>query len=132
MSLRAQWKEKPMTGSQPNVVTDRTTVAGQSGMAADVRARPVDVHDNAKQHKAVVKVETEGVQLVESSGTSDGLRLDQAHLECRLDDREPIQSTSTTMTFDNLAPGIHVVRDTLVDGANKPVSDSQTLTLRVP
>ena len=132
LPLAAQWREQPETGSQPERLDDRTTLAGQSGLAPSLSASLADPHGNARQHRAVVQVETEGIRLVSQAGEGTAPKLDEGHLQYRLDSSAPLESTSTSMQFDNLSPGEHHIQVMLVGNDNRPAGPSKTLTISIP
>ena len=126
-----QWKEPPATGSPENTLPDRTTLVGQSGLGPMISATLVEAAANAKTHKAVVDVQTDGVSLVDPA-THRQPKLDEAHLTYQLDDHDPISSTSLTCTFTDLRPGEHRIRVSLVSNDNNPMGKEQVLKVRVP
>jgi len=126
-----QWKEPPATGSPENTLPDRTTLVGQSGLGPMIAATLVDPAANAKMHKAVVDVQTDGVSLVDPS-THNQPKLDEAHLSYELDDHDPISSTSLTWTFTDLRTGEHRIRVSLMSNDNHPMGKEQLLKVRVP
>jgi hypothetical protein len=126
-----QWKEPPATGSPENTLPDRTTLVGQSGLGPMISASLVAAAANAKTHKAVVDVQTDGVSLVDPA-THHQPKLDEAHLTYQLDDHDTITSTSLTCTFTDLRPGEHRIRVSLVSNDNHPMGKEQLLKVRVP
>ncbi len=121
-----------MTGSQPNQLPDRTVLAGQSGLGPNLTAQLVSEHANARQHKAVIKAQVDGVELVDPGSTNRVPKLDQAHIECRLDERPAVHTASTTIQFDNVPRGDHEIHVALVGNDGKPMGEETTLKLRVP
>lgn len=130
--LEAQWKQLPETGSQPQQLTDRTGLAGQSGTGPELAAELVDPSANAKQHRAVVAVRIAGVELVNSNTAISALKLNEGHIQYQVDDQPAIDSTSTRMQFDNLSPGEHHIQAVLVDNDNHPVAEEATFTVYIP
>lgn len=126
-----QWKEPPATGSPENTLPDRTTLAQQSGMGPMISAKLVDVSANAKAHKAVVKVETDGVNIVDPA-THQQPKIDEAHITYQLDDHNRIDSTSEQWTFTDLRPGDHRIRISLTSNDNHPMCKEQVLKVHVP
>ncbi len=95
-------------------------------------AKLVDKEKNAKQHRAVVAVETDGVAMVSAEAAGHEPKLDQAHLQYRLD-KDPVQnSASKSWTFENLSPGEHEIRVSLASGDDHPIGMSRTLKVKVP
>jgi hypothetical protein len=127
-----QWKEPPATGSPQNTLPDRTTMVGQSGMGPLLIAKLIDRDANAKKHQAVVAVQTDGVRLVDSAAANHEPRLDEAHIQYRLDDAPAQDSTSKTWTFAKLSSGEHRIRVTLVSSDNHPMGKDKVLKVRVP
>ena len=131
-SAYAQWKEPPATGSPTNELEDRTNLVGQSGLGPLLTATLVDVDRNAKSHRAVVEVQTDGVRIVDPASLKNEPKLDEAHLQYRLDNGEIQNSTSKTWTFDNLSPGEHRIDVALASSDNHAIGKSLTLKLRIP
>lgn len=127
-----QWKELPSTGSPQNQLPDRTTLVGQSGMGPLLRAELLDKESNAKQHKAVIKVQTDGVEIVEPSGAHAEPKLDEAHLQYQLDAGPVQQTTSKTWSFENLPKGEHIIHINLVGNDDRPLGETKTLTVNIP
>jgi hypothetical protein len=126
-----QWKEPPSTGSPENTLPDRTTLAGQSGLAPMISAKLADAGANAKLHKAVVEVQTDGVSMVDPA-THQQPKLDEAHIAYQLDGHGPIHSTSKTWTFIDLPAGDHRIRVSLMSNDNHQIGKEQVLKLHVP
>jgi len=127
-----QWKELPATGSPPNHLADRTTLAGQSGVGPLITATLVDKDRNAQQHQAVVDVQTDGVRIVDPASVNHEPRLDEAHIQYQLD-KHPIQnSTSMTYVFRNLASGEHTIHVGLAASDNQQLGKRQTLKVTIP
>ena len=96
-----------------------------------ISATLIEPATNARMHKAVVDVQTDGVSLVDPA-THPQPKLDEAHLRYQLDDHDPVTSTSLTCTFDDLRTGEHQVRVSLVSNDNHPIGKEQLLKVRVP
>ena len=129
---QAQWIENPATGSQPERVPDRTVLAGQSGMAPLMTAKLVNKNANAREHRAVVEVETDGVHMVDAASVNHVPNLEQAHIQYQLDSGDLINSTAKTMKFDGLAPGEHRIQVKLAGNDNKPIGKATTLKVHIP
>lgn len=128
----AQWREKPMTGSQPEMLPDRTDIAGQSGLGALITAQLVDEHANARQHRAVVQVQTDGLQIIDGASANYAPRLNQAHIQYQLDAGAPADTTSRRIELAGLSPGEHQIRIALVGNDNKPIGHQSTLKVHIP
>lgn len=127
-----QWKELPETGSPSNRLPDRTTLVGQAGLGPLLVAKLVDPIANAKNHTAVIKVETDGLKMVDPAAVNHEPRADEAHIQYRLDN-EPIQNTtSKTWTFHHLSPGEHLIRIAIATSDNHQLGREKTLKLHVP
>jgi len=72
----AQWRQLPTTGSPERRLPDRTTLAGQSGLGTTLTAKLVDEQANARNHKAVVEVQTDGVKIVDPATSKHDPKLD--------------------------------------------------------
>ena len=132
MPLHAQWKQLPSTGSPAERLPDRTTLAGQSGLGPLLTAKLVEKEKNAKQHRAVVVVETDGVELVDPKKAGGEPKLDQAHIQYWLDGNSVQNSTSKSWTFDNLSPGEHEIHVSLAANDNHPIGQSRTVKVKIP
>jgi hypothetical protein len=126
-----QWKEPPTTGSPEQTLPDRTTLVGQSGLGPLVRAAVINEHSNAKNHIAEVEVQTDGVQLVEPSAAAHSAKLDEAHIQYRLDDGPSQNTTSTRLRFENLPRGTHLIRIALAGNDNHPIGKTTTLKIKI-
>ncbi len=127
----AQWKEPPATGSPANELPDRTTLAGQAGMGPLLAVNLVNAEENARNHKAVVQVQTDGVNIVDPSDKHEP-KIDEVHIQYRMDN-EPIQTTSAkTWTFDHLSSGNHLVRVALATSDDRQLGKERSLRVRVP
>lgn len=128
----SQWKELPSTGSPAERFPDRTTLAGQSGAGPLLIASLIDEERNAKHHRAVVEVQTDGVRLVDPAQAHYQPKIDEAHIQYRLDGGPVRSTTSKTLIFDQLSPGNHQVYVTLATSDNQPVGKSKRLHFHVP
>jgi|SRR5579872_4084193 len=127
----AQWKEPPATGSPSHTLSDRTTLAGQSGLGPLLIAKLVDAEANARNHKAVVEVQTDGLKIVDPAVDREP-RIDEAHIQYRLDNK-PIQNTTAkTWTFEHLSPGVHLIRVALATGDDHHLGEEKSLRVKVP
>ncbi len=128
---KAQWKELPATGSPPNRLEDRTKLVGQSGMGPLLTVDLMDKDQNARQHKVVLRVRTAGVQIVHA-GPNSQPKLDEVHLQYRLDNGPIQNSTSTSWTFENVSSGEHHVYVQLAASDNRSLGRRATLTVNIP
>lgn len=127
-----QWKEVPSTGSPIEQFPDRTTFAGQAGAGPLLIAKLIDEQKNAKQRRAVVAVQTDGVRMVDPAEAHDQPKIDEAHLQYKLDHGPVQNSTSKTRTFDNLSPGDHEIFVALATSDNHPVGKGKKLHVHIP
>lgn len=127
-----QWKQPPSTGSPESHLPDRTKLAGQSGTGPLLTARLLDKEANAKKHRVVVEVQTDGVELVDATAVQNEPRLEEAHIQYTLDDQPAHNSTSKTWTFENLSPGEHRIQVTLASSDNRKIGKGTTLMVEVP
>jgi hypothetical protein len=128
----SQWKEPPATGSPENNLPDRTTLVGQSGMGPLLIAKLVDADENAKKHQAVVQVETDGVLLVDPAAAHHEPKLDEAHIQYRLDGGPIDNSTAKYRTFDHLSSGEHRIWIALASSDGHQMGKGKTLKVRIP
>jgi hypothetical protein len=128
----SQWREPPATGSPANELPDRTTLAGQTGLGPLLIADLVDKSDNAAHHKIVVKVQTDGVKIVDPTAANHEPRLDEAHIQYQLDGNTPYDSTSKTWTFDNVPSGEHRIKVRLASSDNQQMGKGKLLKVHIP
>lgn len=128
----SQWKEPPATGSPDNNLPDRTTLSGQSGMGPLLIAKLVDADKNAKNHRAVIQVETDGVFLVDAEAAHHEPKLDEAHLQYRLDNGAIVNSTSKSWTFDHVSKGEHEIWVALASSDGHQLGKGKSLKVRIP
>lgn len=129
---QAQWKQLPTTGSPEDRLHDRTILAGQSGLGRQLTAELVDEDANARKHRAVVQVQTDGVEMIDAPDANYEPKLEQAHLEYRLDSGPARQTTAKSYTFEDLPPGRHLIYVRLMANDNEPVGKPTTLVLHIP
>lgn len=127
-----QWKELPSTGSPVERLPDRTIFVGQSGLGPLLVAKLVDKERNAKERKAIIEVEIDGVQLVEPDATHNHPKIDEAHIQYRLDGGPVENSISKTWTFAQLSVGQHEIVVSLVTSDNHLLGRSKKLHVRIP
>jgi hypothetical protein len=131
-TAHGQWKEPPATGSPENTLADRTTLAGQSGLGPLLIAKLVDTDANSRKHRIVVQVETDGVRIVDAAAANHEPKLDEAHIEYRLDSDAPVESTSKTWTAQDIPSGEHRIRVALVSSDNHQMGKEKVLKVHVP
>jgi hypothetical protein len=127
-----QWREPPATGSPSNELPDRTTLAGQSGLGPLLIAELLDKEENAKQRRAVVKVETDGVRIVDPASAHYQPRLDEAHIRYQIDDGNACDSTAKVWTFKSLPSGEHHIKVTLASSDGQQIGKGKLLKVRIP
>lgn len=128
----SQWKELPATGSPPNRLQDRTILAGQTGLGPLLIAKLVNQEENARHHRAIIEVQTDGLKMVDSAAVNHEPRSDEAHIQYRLDNDSIENTTSKTWTFDNLSPGEHLIRVALASNDNHQLGKEKALKVHVP
>lgn len=128
----SQWREPPATGAPANELPDRTTLAGQSGLGALLIADLANKEQNAKEHRAVIQVQTDGVKIVDPASVHYEPRLDEAHIRYQLDNGPANDSTSKTWIFDNLSPGEHRIKVTLESSDNQRMGKGKLLKVHIP
>ena len=127
-----QWKEPPSTGSPTSRTSDRTTLTGQAGMGPWLTMRLVNPKNNAQSHKAIVEVQTDGVKIVNPIVVNHEPRLDEAHIQYRLDNGPIQNTTSKSWTFEHLSRGEHFIRVALASSDNRQLGREVSLKLKVP
>jgi hypothetical protein len=128
----SQWKEPPATGSPSNQLPDRTTLVGQAGLGPLLIAKLVDQETNAQKHKAVVEVQTDGLNMVDPDAVDHEPKFDEAHIQYRLDNDTIENTTSKTWTFEHLSKGKHIIRVALATSDNRQLGMEKTLKVYVP
>lgn len=129
---QCQWKQPPSTGSPENHLPDRTKLAGQSGIGPLLTARLLDKEHNARKHRAVIEVRTDGVKLVDAASVQGEAKLDEAHIQYSLDNGPTQSTTSRTLIFENLSRGGHLIHVNLASDDNRKVGKGTTLKVEVP
>jgi hypothetical protein len=127
-----QWKEPPATGSPSNQLPDRTTLAGQAGLGPLLIAKLVDQKANARDHKVVIEVQTDGLKMVDPATVNQEPKFDEAHIQYRLDNDAIRNTTSKTWTFEHLSRGMHLIRVALATSDNHQLGEEKTLKVNVP
>jgi hypothetical protein len=128
----SQWKEPPATGSPTNRLPDRTTLVGQAGLGPLLIVKLMNPRTNARNHTAIIEVETDGLKMVDPAAVSHEPKADEAHIQYRLDN-DPIQNTtSKTWTFRHLSPGEHLIRVAIATSDNRQLGREKTLKVHVP
>lgn len=127
----AQWIERPLTGSSQSLLTDRTMMAGMSGLGPQLEVSLVDPDKNAAGSKAVIRVEVWGVELVQPQSNQEP-KLTLAYITYQLDSGEVIRSAEKQQTFSHMIPGYHHIYVQLASLDGQPVGARLTLTVDVP
>lgn len=103
------------------VLAAASAQSGQGAAAQSVQPsalRIVAPKPNEKLVQTSVTVQYQQVSPASASGTPT--------YELRLDDRDPVQTTDTTYTFDGLKPGSHDLIVQIVDANNVPISGTRS------
>jgi hypothetical protein len=132
LSAFAQWKEPPATGSPSSELPDRTTLAGQAGLGPLLVASLVNPDMNARNHKAVIEVQTDGLKIVDPAAVNDEPSVDEGHIEYRLDNGPIENTTSKTWSFEHLSAGEHLIRVALVTSDNHQIGKESKLRVKIP
>lgn len=127
-----QWKELPSTGSPTEHLPDRTIFVGQSGLGPLLIAKLVDEHGNAKRHRVIIEVQTDGVQLIDPEAAHHQPKIDEGHIQYRLDGGAVQNSTSKTWTFAELSAGWHEIEVSLASSDNHRVGKPTKLHVHIP
>lgn len=130
IGLSAQWAENPTTGSSPEQLTDRTNLAGMTGLSPELKAGFVQKSENAKQHKIAVRAEVWGVHLVppDANARQNGT----ASLSFVLDHNAPVKTDQKEYTFDNVSPGQHTVTVRLLSPEGQEIGSNIVLGIHIP
>ena len=92
----------------------------------------LDPRANSHDHKAVIEVETDGLKLVDPAATNHEPRLDEAHIQYRLDNGAIQSTTSKTWTFEHLSTGEHLIRVALATSDGHQMGREKSLKVKVP
>ncbi len=131
VTLFAQWAQNPTTGSNPEQLSDRTKIAGMTGLDPELKAGFVDKGSNAKEHKAVVRADVWGVDLVSSQSGTEAASTG-AFLSYVLDHNPPIRTDQKEYTFDNLAPGQHTITVRLLSADGQTIGSNVVMGIHIP
>ena len=128
----SQWKEPPATGAPANQLADRTTLAGQAGLGPMLIVKLVHPRANAQNHKAVIEVQTDGLKMVDPAAVNHEPKVDEAHIQYRLDNGPIQNTTSKTWTFEHLSTGEHLIRVALATSDDHQLGREKSVKLKVP
>jgi hypothetical protein len=98
-----QWAQMPTTGAQPQTLTDRTIITGQSGLGPLITAEFMDKKHNASKRRAIIDVHTDGVQIIDPAKADYAPALSQAHIQYQVDGGTLVKTTSRRIEIDNLS-----------------------------
>lgn len=127
-----QWKELPATGSPSNRLADRTTLTGQASLGPLLIVKLIDPKANAQDHKAVVEAQTDGLKIVDPAAVNYEPKLDEGHIQYRLDNGQIQNTNSKTWTFGHLSRGEHLIRVALASNDGHQLGSEKTLKVKVP
>jgi hypothetical protein len=96
-----------------------------------ISAKLVNAAANAKMHKTVVQVQTDGVSIVDPASHQQP-KLDEGHIGYQLDDHNRIDSTALVYEFADVGAGDHRIRISLLSNDNRPMGKEQILKVHVP
>lgn len=101
-------------------------------MGAVLTAKLIDERGNAKEHRAVVEIHTDGVRIVDASAAKHDPRLDEGHIQYRVDSGPPQNTTQLRFTIPNLGSGEHYIRVALAANDNLPIGAETLLRVKIP
>lgn len=120
-------------GTDPVAAYELTQVRAESpAQTAKLTASLIDPEKKAQEKTASVEVKVQGIQLVDPATTGERPVPGQGHLHYRVDDGPVIATTSTKLSFHELARGEHRISVMLASNDHKPLGPEQTLTVKVP
>jgi hypothetical protein len=96
-----------------------------------MRAALVDEAQNARNHSAVVEVQVLRIWL-HSPQALGASSVTTGRLWYRVDQGPVIATTDTQLTFEQLTPGDHSIKVTVVGIDDHPLTPSAKLTVRIP
>lgn len=96
-----------------------------------LQAELIDKEIKAKAQSATVKVEIQGVQIVDPAQANEIPRPGEGHLHYRVDDGPEIATTAAKLSFHDLKKGHHVIHVALAGNDHKPLGPQQSLTVDI-
>jgi hypothetical protein len=107
--------------------------APESGEAAPtLKVVIVPADPKTLKKSATVKVEVQGLKLVDPGSVRGESVVGEGHLHYQLDLGPVIATTATTLCFQNLKSGPHTITVALASDDRKPIGPATTLSILVP
>jgi hypothetical protein len=106
--------------------------ASAAAAAPAIDASLTDAEAKARKREATVQVVVTGVQMVDPASVQEKPRAGQGHLHYRVDDGPVIATTSTKLSFHDLARGEHRIEVTLAGNDHEPLLPPEQLRVTVP
>ncbi len=131
LSVWAQWRQDPTTGSSDYKLRDRTVLQGQVATTTDFGVRLVEPQQSARQRKAVVQVSVDGLELVDPR-VAQRDNEHQAHIVYKVDAGPEQATASRRFDIDNLSPGDHTLTVYLAGNDGHAISPLKDLKLSIP
>lgn len=94
-------------------------------------AKLVQPHLNASKHLAVIEVQTDGFKIVDPAVAHEP-KIDEGHIQYRLDNDAIQNTTSTTWRFEHLSRGRHIVRVALATSDNHQLGSEKRIKIDIP
>jgi Cu/Zn superoxide dismutase len=111
----------------------KTMTENTNAQKATVTARFINEAANANKKMATVDVSVTGVTInaaKDIAGMGEGTM--GVHLHYQLDNGPIIVTPEKKLTFANLSSGTHTIKVTVANGHHQPISETQTLTVKIP
>lgn len=110
--------------------------AGQAQAApaggATLAAVLVDAEKRAQKRQATVQVRVKGLKLVDPAERRETAAAGEGHLHYRVDDGPVIATTSTKLSFHELASGRRTISVQLAANDHTPLGAAETLGVTIP
>ena len=110
------------TTADPSGMTLNTQLLGPKGETLSVAGGGAYTADNP-----TVRVEIQGVEMIDPATTGGIKKTGQGHLHYRVDRQPIIATTATELTFRNLGPGPHTIEVMLAANDHTPLGPQQVI-----
>lgn len=108
------------------------SLAGASVLfAQSFQAQLVDRDAKALKNEATVKVDVQGLQIVDPADSGEMARPGQGHLHYQINGGPIIATTATKLSFHHLPPGNHRIIVSLAGNDHAPMGSSQALDVTI-
>lgn len=109
---------------------EKTAIPQSSDLA--LKADFVDKDIKAKAQSATVKVDVQGIQIIDPAEVNEIAAPSQGHLHYQVDNGPVIATTAKKLSFHGLTKGSHTIQVVLAGNDHKPLGPQQTLSVDIP